>query len=79
MLPQYHARFSNYVAGYFPEDFHVDVAFADNDEETLLIRIATPGGDLASYETTAVQVLDVMAMGDIATMLKSRVGYTHAC
>jgi hypothetical protein len=79
MLPQYHARFSNYVAGYFPEDFHVDVAFADHDEGILLIRIATPGGVLASYETTAVQALDVIAMGDIASMLKTRVGYTQSC
>lgn len=76
MLSHNRSRFSNYVAGYFPEDFHIDVAFADNDEGMLVIRIATPSGVLASYETTAVQALDVMAMGDIATMLKARVGHT---
>lgn len=76
MLTQNRSRFLNYVAGYFPEDFHVDVTFAENDERLLIIRIATPKGVLASYETTAVQALDVIAMGDIANVLKTRVGHT---
>lgn len=74
MLPESHARLLRYIAGYFPEDFHVDVAFTLSDDEMLLIRVASPKGDLASYETTATQVLDIVAMGDIAEILKMRVG-----
>lgn len=74
VLPGHHSRFSRYIADYFPEHFHVDVAFAYGSEEGVLIQIATPAGTVASCETTVVQALDIMAMGDIAELLKMRVG-----
>ncbi len=75
MPPEHRSRFLLYIAGYFPEDFHVDVVIAVGDDEPLLIKIATSRGLLASFETNAAQALDVVAMGDIAQELKRRVGY----
>lgn len=73
MPPEYQRRFSQYIAGYFPEDFHVAVEFSVGNEEALLIKIATPKGAVASWDTTQAQALDIMAMGSIAELLLARV------
>ncbi len=74
MLPKYHPRFMRYVADFFPESFRVLVTLTPDDSEVMTITIATPAGGLASCETTETQALDIMAMGEIASALKTRVG-----
>jgi len=74
MLPQYRSRFRSYVKGFFPDAYQVDVWVAASDNYPLSIRIITPEGLKAVYDTTAAQALDIVAMGDIAEQLKRRVG-----
>lgn len=74
MLPKYHSRFSRYISGFFPESFRVEVTLTLDDNEAMAINIATPAGDLAHCETTETQALDIVAMGEIAQVLKARVG-----
>lgn len=73
MPPENQRHFSQYIAGYFPEDFHVAVEFSVGHEKTLSIKIATPRGAIASWDTTEAQALDIMAMGGIAELLLARV------
>lgn len=44
MLPKYHARFSRYISGFFPESFRVEVILTVDDTEAVAIEIATPAG-----------------------------------
>lgn len=74
MPPKYHPRFLRYVADFFPESFRVEVTLPVDDNGVITIAIATPAGGLAWCETTETQALDIMAMGEIASALKSRVG-----
>lgn len=74
MLPKYHPRFLRYVADFFPDSFRVLVTLSPDDNEVMTITIATPAGGLAWCETTETQALDIMAMGEMASALKSRVG-----
>lgn len=73
MPPENQRRFAQYIAGYFPEDFHVVVEFSVGHEKTLSIKLATPRGAVASWDTTETQALDIMAMGGIAELLLARV------
>lgn len=68
----YRSRYLRYIAGYFPADFQVDVMITPGYEDNLVITILAPSGLVASHETTATQALDIMAMCDIAEMLKMR-------
>ena len=74
MLPKYHPRFLRYVANFFPESFGVEVTLTPDDNEVMTIAIVTPAGGQAWCETTETQALDIMAMGEIAQTLKTRVG-----
>ncbi|WP_147302616.1 hypothetical protein [Ectopseudomonas oleovorans] len=73
MRAAYCSRFLRYIKGYFPEEFQVEVEISQDPDDRLLIKIVTPEGSPASYETTVAQALDVMAMGSIAALLKARV------
>ncbi|WP_338544743.1 hypothetical protein V6W80_15385 [Pseudomonas benzopyrenica] len=74
MLPKYHSRFLRYISGFFPESLLVEVTLTIDDNEVMAINIATSAGDLAHCETTETQALDIVAMGEIAQVLKARVG-----
>ncbi|ONN71075.1 hypothetical protein BVL52_11260 [Pseudomonas oryzihabitans] len=78
MLPKYHARFSRYVADFFPECFRVEVTLTVDDNQVMVINVATPAGRLARCETTETQALDIMAMGEIALALQARVSVPEA-